>query len=280
VSLRQAALDTLALLESGEYVTPTGQRVDVAAAQAAAIAGTQLYTPPELEALVARRAATAGRTQVTVSDETTQEAARRLVVDEAESRLVLLNFASARNHGGGFINGAKAQEEDLCRCSGLYPTLLVDGVQDYYAKNRAQKSLLYTDHLIYSPAVPWFRVRGRGELLESFFLASVITAPAPNAGPLLRQAPDAGPAIRATFRRRWAMVLAVAEAQRHRTVLLGAWGCGAFGNDPKVAAETLGSTLRDARFAAAFDRVVVAIPNRGAQGERNHREFRAVSFTD
>ena len=94
---------------------------------------------------------------IEVTAETTQHAARRLVESESVADLVLLNFASARNAGGGFINGAKAQEEDLCRCSGLYQCLISQ--RGYYDANRKQESALYTDHLIYSPNVPWFRTR-------------------------------------------------------------------------------------------------------------------------
>ena len=76
----------------------------------------------------------------------------------------MLNFASARNPGGGFLRGAKAQEEDLCRCSGLYETLLE--CPTYYSVNRHQKSMMYTDHIIYSPKVVFFRTGGRKPMLE------------------------------------------------------------------------------------------------------------------
>ncbi|MEO0601399.1 MAG: TIGR02452 family protein, partial [Myxococcota bacterium] len=91
------------------------------------------------------------------------------VQDEGRHDLVLLNFASARNPGGGFINGARAQEEDIARASGLYPCLLQAPV--YYDANRETRSLLYTDHLTYSPRVPFVRERNR-RLLETPFLAS------------------------------------------------------------------------------------------------------------
>jgi len=277
MSLAAVARRTLDLLDAGEYVAPSGATVSIAEAQAAAVAGTRLYTPEQLAALRARapepsRAPPA----IAVTDETTQVAARRLVVDEARADTVVLNYASARNHGGGFLGGARAQEEDLCRCSGLYPTLLVEAVQPYYTTNRAQRSLLYTDHLIHGPRVPWFRVRGRGELLEAPFEASVITAPAPNAGPMKGRDPEGLAAVPETFARRWRNVLAVAEDRGHRALVLGAWGCGAFQNDPRVAAQTLRDALADPRFGAAFDQVVLAIPRKGKQSTRNHEVFADV----
>jgi uncharacterized protein (TIGR02452 family) len=193
---------------------------------------------------------------IEVTDETTQAAAHRLVSLEGGPDLVLLNFASARNPGGGFIKGAKAQEEDLARCSGLYPCLLTQ--PEYYEVNRAQDSMLYTDHLIYSPQVPWFRVHNR-ELLDDYFLASVMTAPAPNAGQALNRDPNSTPEIEQALRRRAGYVLAIAQAQGHRTLLLGAWGCGVFRNNPSMVADAFGQWLESRRFQGCFERVVFGI---------------------
>ena len=57
-------------------------------------------------------------------------------------------------------------------------------------------------------------------------------------------------------------------------IVLGAWGCGAFGNDPRVAASAF---LRAwPAQAAAFDEVVFAIPNTGSRSAENHRAFREL----
>jgi uncharacterized protein (TIGR02452 family) len=271
MSLKNAARQTLSLIEAGEYTAPSGAVLSISSAQAAAVEGTRLYTPDQLPAL-RRRTGRGAPPRVQVTDETTQVAAQRLTLGEGVEDLVLLNFASARNPGGGFLNGARAQEEDLCRCSGLYPCLVTQ--MTYYQVNRAQSSLIYTDHMIYSPGVPFFQVRGRGAYLERPFTASVITAPAPNAGPILRSDPGAGPLIREAFERRWANVLAVARDRGHRTVLLGAWGCGAFGNDPAVASDALAVWLDNGHFSGDFDRLVLAIPGQGKRSRANLEVFR------
>ena len=209
------------------------------------------------------------RSEIEVINGTTQQVAQSMV---GRGRVALPNFASARNPGGGFLNGAKAQEEDLCRCSALYPTLLKH--QEYYDANRNQSSLLYTDHVIFSPEVPFFKVRGTGELLHEPFQASVITAPAPNTKPYLA---DSGnhDLLEKCFERRWRNVLAIAYNIGIPNVLLGAWGCGAFGGDPVVASRTAKAALID--FAPAFKRVVFAIPGKGKQSKRNLSVF-AESF--
>ena len=233
----------------------------------AAVDGTELFTPDALAKLsLASEKPAPPRTEVT--DETTQQAARRLVQDEHVDDLVLLNYASARNPGGGFISGAKAQEEDLAHCSALYPCLLTQPA--YYDVNRAQSSLLYTDHIIYSPRIPFFRVRSRDAPMEEPYLVSVITAPAPNAGQALRRDPDAAPAIREARWRRARYVLAVAAVRGHGTLLLGAWGCGVFRNDPAEVADAFAEPLSS---TGAFDRIVFAIPRGRLQ---NHDVFVAV----
>lgn len=258
MSLKNVAQETLTLLENGRFSTPAGKLVQFAAEQETAVSGTRLYTPEQLQTLL-DTPASGEITQlptITVTDETTQVAARRLVQDEGYTDLALLNFASARNPGGGFLNGAKAQEEDITRCSGLYPCLITQ--PHYYAANRAHKSLLYTDHIIYSPSVPFFRTRSR-DAPHTLFLASVITAPAPNAGEVLRRQHEAQPNIEAALRRRAGMVLAVARDQGHRNLLLGAWGCGVFRNDPHLVADAFGQWLQTAAFAHSFERVVFAV---------------------
>lgn len=273
MSLKGVAQETLEILEQGFYTNPSSQRRDIGAALSQAKQGTKLFTPEELARLMADapEPSPAPPPEVTVTDERTQEAARRLVQDEGIAGLVMLNFASARNAGGGFINGAKAQEEDLSRCSGLYPCLLEQPA--YYSRNRKQDSMLYTDHIIYSPGVPFFRERSRS-LLEEPYDAAVITAPAPNAGQYLRrsQSLDYAP-IEEALRRRAGYVLLVAAHMGHRDLLLGAWGCGVFQNKPAVVADAFGAWLESDRFAGAFDSVCFAIYDR-ARVQRTLTTFR------
>lgn len=261
MSMRDVAQRTLTILREGGYQSPSGTHVELADEIAAAIAGTRLYTPGQLARLLdAPASAPAGGQAIRyeVTSELTQEAARRMTLDEGCDDVLLLNFASAKNPGGGFLTGAKAQEEDLARASALHPCLLA--APAYYERNRACDHLVYTDHMIASPRVPFFRVEAKS-LLERPFVATVITAPAPNALALERAWPDelAGLDYEAVLRRRAGMVLALAEALGSRQLVLGAWGCGVFRNDPELVADAFGRWLEHPRFAGAFDRVVFAI---------------------
>jgi uncharacterized protein (TIGR02452 family) len=263
MSLSGIAKDTLAVIERGGYVAPSGREVTLRAHVDAAVGGTRLYRPAELDALLAGRArAEPAAPRFEVTGETTAEAGRRLAQREGVARVVALNFASAKNPGGGFLGGAKAQEEDLARCSALYHCLCRQ--REYYDANRAHSSMLYTDHMIHSPDVPFFRDE-RLEYLEEPFLLSIITAPAPNAGEALRRDADVGARIREVLALRARKVLAVAADRGHRCLVLGAWGCGVFRNDASEVAQAFAGALGDERLRGAFDRVVFAVHDRGGE---------------
>jgi uncharacterized protein (TIGR02452 family) len=256
MSLAGVAKETVSIVERGSYTCPSGHVVNLRAELDAAIAGTVLYRPGDFAGLPPLPRGD-GSPTIEVWADSTGGAARRLAASGPVAALV---FASAKNPGGGFMGGAKAQEEDIARCSAHYHCVRTQA--DYYAINRAESSMLYTDHIIYAPAVPFFRDE-RLDLLDHPFLVSLVTAPAPNAGEHLRREPDGHAAISAALRRRAGLVLRVLAHQKQRTVVLGAWGCGVFRNDAAEVAGVFKDWLEAPEFAGAFDRVVFAIHDRG-----------------
>jgi uncharacterized protein (TIGR02452 family) len=153
--LIRIAEDTLRILKQGYYTNPAGEVVSIAALLAHAKASTRLYRPEDFHRMAALQDETNQQlcfhTTFEVTNETTLQAAHRLVNDTSEDRILCLNFASARNPGGGFLKGSQAQEESLARASGLYPCIAQ--MTEYYEINRRQRSGLYTDYMIYSPDV-------------------------------------------------------------------------------------------------------------------------------
>lgn len=267
MSLKGVAEETVRVVEQGEYVAASGRTVSLREEVAHAVEGTVLYPPGSVKR-VELPPGPGGAPRIEVTSEKTGQAARRLVEEEGVARVVALNFASAKNPGGGFLGGARAQEEDLARCSALYACLLTQ--PEYYERNREEHSPLYTDHLIYSPDVPFFRDE-RLALLERPFLVSVITSPAPNAGAARRGAPELQARLRGVLRARALQVLRVAAHQGHRALVLGAWGCGVFRNEPHEVAEAFSLAL--STLPGAFERVVFAVWEPGGDGP-NLRAFR------
>lgn len=245
------AKQTLAACEAGRYANEAGAIVEIAPQIARAIAGTRThdlatYTSPPIPPRV-------DRTEIAVTAESTIEAVRRLVA--AGGHVGCLNFASAKNPGGGFLGGAQAQEESLARSSALYPCLATQG--EHYERNRAHRSALYLDLAIYSPAVPFFR-DDDGGWLAAPVACSVITCAAPNAGALRQHGRFEPAVVEAALRARAAFVLAIARDERIEHLVLGAWGAGVFGNDPAMVARAFGDLLRGP-FARTFRTVVFAV---------------------
>ena len=141
--LRGIAQETERIVAAGRYRAPDGHEVSLAAEIEAARAGTRLYGPGPVDVPAFTRV----DTLFEATGESSLEAARRL-----GGRVAVLNFPSARNPGGGYLNRAQAQEEALCRASALYAC--VREVRAFYDHHRAHRDPFYTDRVIHSPAVP------------------------------------------------------------------------------------------------------------------------------
>ena len=240
-SLGRSAVE---MARAGCYVTETGQTVDWHDEVRAACAA-KVSIPPDAD-LPVRHQTLFPETRVQVSNETTLQASRRLV--EQGLRPLALNFANGIHPGGGFLHGARAREEVLCRSSALYATLVGDPMYKYHRERPRPDS---SDWAIYSPDVPVFR-EDDGTELERPWLLSFLTCAAPYA-PVIGQ-PESGDLLR----RRIVRVLAIASSHGHHALVLGAWGCGAFDNDPYRTAADFRRAL-ETDFRGCFSDVVFAI---------------------
>jgi uncharacterized protein (TIGR02452 family) len=249
--LRGIAQETERIVAAGHYRAPDGREVSLGAGIEAARAGTRMYGPD----LVDVPAFAPVDTFFEVTGESSLEAARRL-----GGRTAVLNFASARNPGGGYLNGAQAQEEALCRASALFTCQL--RAREFYDHHRAHRDPFYTDRVIHSPAVPVFR-DDRGALLDSAQPVGFLTAAAPNAGVVRRTAPERVAELPGALAARAEQVLSVAVLEGYRRLVLGAWGCGVFQNDPAQVAGAFRTLLGPGgRFAGAFEHVVFGVLDR------------------
>lgn len=259
------AAETMAIIEAGGYRSPGGRDVRIAASVEAAISGTRLHLPAEeIPGPDAHGPDAHGPVALVteVTNETTLSAARRLGKDVA-----CLVFASAKSPGGGFLNGAEAQEESIARSSALYPCQVA--AREFYDFHRRQDDLRYSDRVIYSPGVPVFRADDGG-LLDESYAVSFLTAAAPNLGAIVTNQPTAAASVPGVLAVRAERVLAVAAAHGHRKLILGAWGCGVFRNDPAVVAAAFAAGVGRAR--RHFDHIVFAVLDR-QRGTPTHDAF-------
>ena len=180
------------------------------------------------------------------------------IINSANEGFVgVLNFASSTNPGGGVTKGSTAQEECLCRCSNLYLILYQEKcIREYYNVNKKYMSNLGSDAIIYSRNVYVFKDKNYNMLpVKDRFYVDVLTCAAPN----LRENPrnqynsDASEEkltltdeeLYNIHVKRARNILNVAVKNEDDYLILGAFGCGAFRNNPEIVAKAYKDVLQD-----------------------------------
>ena len=164
-----------------------------------------------------------------------------------EGKTAVLNFASYKNPGGGFMNGMMSQEEALCHESFLYNVLEVLYPQYYHWNNQHLNRGLYLNRALYTPDVRF------GEIF-----CDVITCAAPNWGPARRYGTATPEENSEILESRIRFVLEIARHMRVDTLILGAYGCGVFKQDATEVARIFKELLKEEYHN--FNKVVFAIP--------------------
>lgn len=250
---QKIAQQTVEICQHGFYVSSKGNCVDIARSVQNALEKTQLFRPHDFGSLRIANRDIEYSMQVEVTEETTLQAAQRL----KNERTLCLNFASAKNAGGGFLSGSQAQEESLARSSALY--ICQTSQPEMYEFNRRLTTCLYSDHMILSRDVPIFR-DDDGALVDEPFTTAFLTVPAVNAGAVRRNEPENVAQIEPTMCARLRKILVLARHFEYSNLVLGAWGCGVFANEPSFVARLFADELRsDGEFGRSFKRVVYAI---------------------
>jgi len=275
----EIARTTLETVQRGKFVLDDVMH-DVSASTARSLEGVRLYGP---ESPLAEWRHGPARSSFTPASPVFRDTTCKSIILEistlAGARLLwttskasdrsaigILNFASAKTPGGGFLTGAQAQEESLARSSNLYATLQTDLAEQFYTLHRLDPEGGYYSHsILYSPSVTFFR-DDDGTFLKPIEV-DVMTCAAVNAG-VVRQsffARLAGKSeeakIERVMRERMARILAVAERHGLRQLVLGSFGTGVFKNKVEMVAGIWADLLgkESSRFGKSFDRVVFAI---------------------
>ena len=227
-----------------------------------------------------------GEGRITVTNSKTFQAAIEQNRRHPGKRIAVLNFASPTNPGGGVKRGSSAQEESLCRCSTLYPTIDRRWLwEKYYGPNREAQDPVGTDACIYSPGVVICKTDDSiPERLppEEFVTVDVLTCAAPNLRerPWNSYNPGSGSSVSLTKEqqveihlKRAKHILHIAAAHGAEILILGAFGCGAFQNDPEAVAAAYRDVL--AEYGKYFDEIEFAVYCRGYE-TGNYDAFRRI----
>lgn len=264
--------------DTQKYYTKNEQLAD---AVAASRKGTRLYGPDDYPALPEKRATPV---QIEVTKITSFTAASQRYFHHGMEHIAVLNFASAVNPGDGVRSGSSAQEESLCRCSTLYPALNQRFLwEKYYEPNRAANDPLHTDACIWSPGIVICKLDTSGNpriAPEGWATVDVISCAAPN----LRERtgnlhnPETAASVRLTSDEQYAIhlkrakhILHIAASKQADVLILGAFGCGAFANDPWAVARAYKDALEE--YGQYFKYIEFAVYCRDYETE-NYDAFR------
>lgn len=216
--------------------------------------------------------------EITVTKCRSLEAAGNLHKVYPDARIGVLNFASATTPGGGVIRGSSAQEECLCRCSTLYPCLETPSLQkEYYGYHRRRKDGLYTNAVIFTPEITVVKTDTKWPewLPESDYIkVDVLSCAAPNRRGDWRLAGASSKELEKIFENRIRGIFAVALHHEIEVLVLGAFGCGAFGNPALVVAKSFRKVLKEyAKYFCHIEFAVYCSPRDSYNYEVFSKEF-------
>ena len=206
---------------------------------------------------------------IEVSGDRSFQAAMRLRKEYPDAKIAVMNFANAFHAGGGVASGASAQEECLCRTSTLYPLLYRQTLRNTFYKYhhdlntpKASDSLIYTEGVIICktdedlpkrmPKEDWVTVDVITIAAPDLRDKSNIHVPLVNGGTYMNDAELFGYHVKRAIH-----MLTCAAAKGADVLVLGAFGCGAFQNNPEVVARAYKIALQE--FPKVFRRVEFAV---------------------
>ena len=192
-------------------------------------------------------------------DRTLEAVYKYYVMNDNKGKIGVLNFASAKHPGGGVLKGAKAQEESICRISTLYSCLNTEFLKDNYYSYHIEKKKEYSDRIIYIPNVLVFKSDDNDfcQILneKNWYNIDVISCAAHNQK-----------AYKVVYEKlkeiNYNKIKAIIECAVENNIdnlILGAFGCGAFANDPKLVSKTFKKILIDENYYKYFENVHFAI---------------------
>lgn len=223
------------------------------------------------------------KAKIVVSAKRTYEAAKAY----PGKKVMVHNFASATNPGGGVVRGSSAQEECLCRCSSLYFNLNVQDMWDgFYTPHRQLQNPLHNDDIIFTPDVTVFKTdTSKSVMLEEkdWYKVDVITCAAPN----LRKNPQNAynskeknqivkikdKELLMLHEKRLKRILDTALVYGDEVIVLGAFGCGAFCNNPEVVALAARNVIK--QYLHAFQTIEFAVYC-SSKDDRNYKTFQRL----
>ena len=198
-------------------------------------------------------------TNIEVTTEGSFNAAYRIRKDNPDKKIAVLNFASAKHPGGMVTRGSSAQEECLCRVSTLYNVLASSKFKSHYIKGK-KSDIFYIDELIYSPGIKVILdiENYTGLKPEDYWNVDIITSAFPNLRNISNsEIMELKDKIEFIYDQRIENVFQVAMREKADILILGAWGCGVFRNDPAMVSESFKRIQY--KYEGTFEKIIYPV---------------------
>lgn len=211
-----------------------------------------LYTPAQVSQLSEQDMPGNNHIRITLRNQDTLEAAFELHQHRSENEkpVLILNFANPHRPGGGIRSRPGTQEEHLCVKTTVLCSLETEEAWPFYQTNLDCGTQAQTDAILFSPNTMVIR-NPNLSLREDPFPVAVMTVSAPIAS---RMEESELPNLENILNRRIYGMLRAAATEGYSRLVLGAWGCGNFGNDPELVARLFCDNL-----TGSFDEVAMAV---------------------
>ena len=238
---------------NGFYINEKNKKVSLEPALHKSLVNTRAYPPDYVYNFDTKKnlPPVTRKGIISIHNEATTNACYRLVVKEGRAHVCALNFANAFGPGGGFNGGSRAQEETICRSSGLYWSLIQK--MEFYQYHRELGSNKASDYIIFSPEVPTWKIN-RYTTLDKPFNVSYITSAATH----LHYEDDVEE-VRKIHDQRIRKIVMCCIENGVLNPIFGAFGCGAFHNNPVHIAESFRKALIDENMRVYFDTITFSI---------------------
>lgn len=181
------------------------------------------------------------------------------------TNITILNFADYQYPGGLVKYGSSAQEECICRCTNLYKYL--NNEKKLYNKHKeeirsGELDYRFSSDGIYSKNVSIIKDGEYNDLDKNEYInINIISMAAPN----MKKVSLTDKELFDIMVERWSKVIGIAHCCFVDTLIVGAWGCGAFKCNPEVVAKAFNKAAESTLF---MNNIIFTIP-----GGRNKTIF-------
>lgn len=275
--------ETVNVVNQGFYTNSKGEKVEIPSEHDGLSVDNVTFYDSDIKKKINFDKLKRFKTEITVVNNDCLKEAQKLVLDGYSPAVV--NFASFKVPGGGVRKGSRAQEENICRRTNLFESIFrfIDTLAKEYGLPLEKKRYpLPVNHgAIYSPAITVFRESDeeRYEFLDTPFNIDVITIAALK-NPPLDSKKHLNDWAKSITKEKIRTMLNLAIYWENDSIVLGAFGCGAFGNPPEDVAQLFKEVLEEPEYCDKLEKIVFAVLDDGNSHKEHNPRGNYLPFAE